>query len=47
MNGTWRFQLEQLIKEIIGWVPDLLDFMATVSILLHKKVDVKYLQCVW
>ena len=32
--------MEQLIKEMIGWAPDLFDFMAIVSILLYKKMEV-------
>ena len=38
--------MEQLIKEIIDWAPDLFDFMAIVSILLYKKMEVKCFQCV-
>ena len=32
---------------MIGWAPDLLDFMATVSVLLYRKMEVKHFQCVW
>ena len=39
--------MEQLIKEMIGSAPDLFDFLATVSVLLYKKMEVRYFQCVW
>ena len=43
----WRFHLEQLIKEMEGRAPDLLDIMATVTVPVAKEDEVKCLQCVW
>ena len=43
----WRFHLEQLIKEMEGRAPDLLDAMATVTVPVSKEDEVKCLQCVW
>ena len=43
----WRFHLEQLIKEMEGRAPDLLDTMATVTVPVAKEDEVKCLQCVW
>ena len=43
----WWFQLEQLTEKMKSSPLDLLDFKATVSVLLYKKMEVKYLQCIW
>ena len=43
----WWFQLEQLTEKMKSSPPNLLDFNATVSVLLYKKMEVRYLQCRW